>query len=103
MDVLGTFRMGAGRIPGTNAARDRRDLTALYADILRTIESRARKSRIVYGANLNFGRCKRYLEELRGMGLIEVKTRSPPTWAVTKKGREFLEKYGEFKRFLLPR
>lgn len=86
-----------------DAARGRRDPISLYADILRAIGSGARKSRIVYRANLNFGRCKRYLGDLHRMGLIEVKTRSPPTWAVTEKGREFLEKYGEFKRFLLPR
>jgi len=54
----------------------------------------------VYGANLSFGRCGRYLGELLGMGLIEVKTGSPPTWAITERGREFLEKRGELKGVL---
>ena len=83
-----------------DAARGRRDPISLYADILRAIGSGARKSRIVYRANLSFGRCKRYLDDLLGMGLIEVKARSPPTWTVTERGHEFLEKCGELRGFL---
>ncbi len=83
-----------------NAAGGRRDTISLYADILRAIGPGARKSRIVYGANLNFGRCGRYLGELLGMGLVEIKTHSPPTWTVTGRGREFLKKCCELKGIL---
>ena len=78
----------------------KRELIDIYADILRAIGSGARKSRIVYKANLNFNLCKRYLGELLKMGLIEVKTDSPPTWVVTEGGQEFLEKCGELKGLL---
>ena len=78
----------------------KRELIDIYADILRAIGLGARKSRIVYKANLNFNICRRYLNELLGMGLIEVKTDSPPTWAVTEGGQEFLEKHRELKGVL---
>jgi len=78
----------------------RRNAISLYVDILRAIGSGARKSRIVYEANMNFGRCGRYLDELVGMGLIKVKTDSPPTWAVTDRGHEFLRKYEELEELL---
>ncbi len=78
----------------------KRELIDIYADILRAIGSGARKSRIVYKANLNFNICRRYLNELLGMGLIEVKTDSPPTWAITEGGQEFLEKRRELRGLL---
>lgn len=86
-----------------NAARGRRDLTTIYVDILRAIELGARKSHIVYKANLNFCRCRRYLDDLLGMELIKIKTHSPPTWTITERGLEFLKKYGELRGLLLPR
>lgn len=85
-----------------NAAGGRRDSISLYADILWAIEPGHRKTHIVYKANMNFSRCKRYMDELLGMGLIEVKTRSPPMWTVTERGREFLEKHMELRGLLPP-
>lgn len=84
-----------------NATGGRRDTISLYADILRAVGSGARKSHIVYKSNTNFGRCNRYLDDLLRMGLIEVKTHSPPSWAVTRRGREFLKKCGGLRGFLL--
>ena len=78
----------------------KRDLIGIYADILRAIGPGARKSHIVYEANLNFNICRRYLGELLEMGLIEVKTDSPPTWVITEGGREFLEKHGDLRGLL---
>ena len=78
----------------------KRELIDIYADILRAIGLGARKSRIVYKANLNFNICRRYLNELLRMGLIEVKTDSPPTWAITEGGQEFLEKRRELRGLL---
>ncbi len=78
----------------------KRELIDIYADILRAIGPGARKSRIVYKANLNFNICRRYLDELRGMGLVEANADPHPTWAITEKGREFLEKRRELKELL---
>ncbi|GAI36963.1 unnamed protein product [marine sediment metagenome] len=78
----------------------RRELIDIYADILRAIGPGARKSRIVYKANLNFNICKRYLDELLGMGLVEANADPHPTWTVTEGGQEFLEKRRELKGLL---
>lgn len=40
------------------------------------------------------------MTELRRADLIEVRTHSPPSWAVTDRGREFLKKHGELRKLL---
>lgn len=78
----------------------RRCRTDVYADILNAIDRGACKTHIVYRANLNFGRCKQRMTELRRAGLIEVRTHSPPSWAITDRGREFLKKCEEIRKLL---
>ncbi len=78
----------------------KRDLIGIYADILKAIGPGARKTHIVYKANLNFSLCKRYLGELLGMGLVKTTTDPHPTWTITEGGREFLEKHGELRGLL---
>jgi len=85
-----------------NSPRERRSKVDLYADILRAVKDKSRKTHIVYEANLNFKRCENYLDELRDNGLVEVRAHSPLQWDITEKGRDFLEKYGQL-RDLLPR
>jgi predicted transcriptional regulator len=90
----------ADQIAGVNSGRRRRDLISLYVDILNAIGSGARKSHIVYRANLNFNRCERYIAELLRMELIRVESISPPQWSVTEKGKDFLRKYSELQEIL---
>lgn len=78
--------------------RDRRARMDIYADILKAIGEESRKTNIVYEANLNFKRCKKYLNKLKENGLVEVKSRSPMAWTITEKGKEFLEEYDEMRR-----
>ncbi len=78
----------------------KRELIDIYADILRAIGFGARKSRIVYKANLNFNICRRYLDELLRMGLVDANANSHPTWTVTERGQEFLEKHRELRGLL---
>ena len=78
----------------------RRGLIDVYADILDAIDDGLCKTSIVYKANLNFGRCRRYIDNLARCGLVEVQTNSPSTWAVTDRGREFLKKCGELGALL---
>ena len=75
----------------------RRGLIDIYADILNAIDEGGCKTRIVYKTNLNFNRCKQYIEDLSKGGLVKVQTNSPLTWAVTKQGREFLKKHRELR------
>lgn len=88
------------KLAEVNSGRCKRDSISIYVDILNAIGSGARKSHIVYRANLNFNRCKRYLNELLRMKLIKVENNSPPQWSVIEKGKEFLKKYGELQVIL---
>ncbi len=59
----------------------------ICADLLRVARGGARKTQLVYRANLNFKVVKRYLSVLLGNGLLEV---DPPFYSSTEKGEEFL-------------
>ncbi len=82
--------------------RDRRTRMDVYADILKAVGEKSRKTHIVYKANLNFKRCKKYLTTLRENGLVEVRSHSPLAWTITEKGKNFLKKYNSI-RDLIPR
>ena len=59
----------------------------ICADLLRVARGGARKTQLVYRANLNFKVVKRYLTVLLKNGLLEV---DPPFYSSTEKGEEFL-------------
>jgi predicted transcriptional regulator len=72
----------------------RRNNLDICADILRVARSGARKTRIVYGANLNFKIVKKYLERLMSNELIRF---SDGFYTTTGKGFEFLKNYEEIQ------
>lgn len=53
----------------------RRNDLDIIADILRVARDGAKKTRIVYQANLNFNIIKKYLKRMTDLGLIEVSDR----------------------------
>jgi len=57
----------------------------------------ALKTRIVYGANLNFRMLTDYLERLEKAGLL---VRDGRIYKTTHKGRKYLERYNELKDLL---
>ena len=79
----------------------RRDRISILVDMLEVIGDGARKTHIVYKANLNFESCRRYLNALRNAELIDIRVGSPMKWSITEKGRAFLKKYREFKNISL--
>jgi len=79
----------------------RRDKVSILLDMLEAIGDGARKTHIVYKANLNFESCRKYLNAMRNAGLVEIRIESPMKWAITEKGREFLKKYKEFQEISL--
>ncbi|MBC7219530.1 MAG: hypothetical protein H5T49_05320, partial [Hadesarchaea archaeon] len=78
------------KLAEVNSGRRKRDLISTYVDILNAIGNGAKKSHIVYKANLNFTRCQRYLNDLLNMGLIKIETTPHLKWTITEKGRYFL-------------
>ena len=65
----------------------RRDRYEVEADILRVAQGGAKKTWIVYKANLNFSIIKRYLAELIG---DEKLTQSGKLYHTTEKGQEHI-------------
>jgi len=79
----------------------KRDSLDISADILRLATSGAIKTRIVYGANLNFKIVEGYLSRLTGLGLLENKDnlRSRGRYWTTERGLSFVKRYEELSKF----
>ena len=74
----------------------RRSSYDITADILRIARKGARKTRIVYGANLNFKILEEYLAKLEKAGLLSLTEGQIKT---TSKGREFLDQFRNLREF----
>jgi len=87
-----------GKKQGSNRHRGRLDIVA---DILNASFGGARKTHLMYRCNLSFKQLKYYLEFLLRIGLLHFadnsKRSNPSFFAVTDKGREFLEAYKGLK------
>ena len=74
----------------------KRESEDIYRDILQLTRNGAIKTRIVYGANLNFKIVKGYLSKLLSLGLLE---ESRKGYWTTEKGLDFINRYEELIRF----
>ena len=63
-------------------------------DILSVVKGGAKKTRIMYQANLSYRLLTVYLRFVRESGLVS--TQSKSNYVLTQKGREFLEKYKQY-------
>ena len=71
----------------------------ITADILKIAKNGAKKTRIVYRANLNFKILDKYLQELTEAGLID-NHREKGIIKTTDKGIKYLNYYNGFKQFV---
>jgi predicted transcriptional regulator len=71
----------------------------ISADILRVAIGGARKSHIVYQANLNFSIIKDYIKELTSSGLLQSPNHQGKFYTTTEKGIEFINYYEGMKQF----
>lgn len=69
----------------------------IIADILRVAREGAKKTRIMYQANLSYKLLSRYLAEIRKAYLIRFES-GKRCYVVTQKGKKFLEEYKEYSR-----
>jgi len=65
----------------------------IVVDILKVALTGARKTRIMYVANLSYRLLEKYLEEVTQLGFI---SSDNFLYQVTEKGRNFLDKYDDF-------
>jgi len=67
----------------------------IIADILNVAGSNAKKTRIMYQANLSYSILQRYLSEVVAASLVSFESRSQ-SYVLTPKGQEFLYAYKEY-------
>jgi len=72
-----------------------RNRLQIIADILYIAGKGVKKTRIMYQANLSYDLLKRYLAETLEAGLLSI-DKDKKLYVITRKGEEFLEKYGEY-------
>lgn len=77
--------------------KGRRSRFEILLDVLSIARHGARKTEIVYKANLNFGRIDSYLSYLADKALIE---KSEPFYTTTERGHEFLRDYQTLERLI---
>ncbi len=75
----------------------RRSRADIVADILSVTLNGARKTQLMYQANLSFRRREKYVGDLIGLGLMDVISHSPVTYTTTERGREWLKNYEKIK------
>ncbi len=79
-------------------APQRRSNLEIIANILRLARKGAKKTRIVYGANLNFKMLGEYLADLESKGLVTCSRNNGGLVMTTEKGKELLRQFQEFLR-----
>ena len=82
-----------------NTASQRRSNIEIIADILRIAKKGSRKTRIVYGANLNFKMLTEYVVKLKRAGLIKHSEEKSGIIQTTEKGKEYLEWFSRLHEF----
>lgn len=77
-----------------------RDQLKIIEDILTVALEGASKTQLVYRANLNFRRLRRYLPILAEKGLIAATEGTPIRYTTTEKGKDFLSHYRRARKLL---
>lgn len=72
----------------------------ISAAILKVALNGAKKSHIIYKANINFKLGKKYLTRLINSGLMEGPNNGSKVFSTTDKGTEYLKYFEGFKQFM---
>jgi predicted transcriptional regulator len=77
----------------------KRNNLEIVAEILKIARNGAKKTRIVYGANMNFRMLEEYLEKLEKAGLITNSEGKYGLIKTTEKGVEYLQRFIGLQEF----
>ena len=69
----------------------------IIADILQVVSQNAKKTQIMYQANLSYKVLQRYLKNITAASLISFET-AEQCYVLTQKGQEFLEAYRDYAK-----
>jgi len=73
-----------------------RDRLRIIADILSVVNGRAKKTRIMYQANLSYRLLCRYLDKVMDAGLVRFE--GDDCYVLTGKGKEYLDRHEEYSK-----
>jgi predicted transcriptional regulator len=85
-------KMSSGRV-----SLNYRDRLDIIADILQVAEHNAKKTQILYQANLSYNVLQRYLSEVAAASLVSFESDSQ-SFMLTAKGKEFLQGYKKYSK-----
>jgi len=74
----------------------------IYVDVMQVIQregNQAKPTRILYGANLSHDRLVKYLDELKGLGVIQESGTDDKVYSLTQKGIEFMNNFRRVESF----
>ncbi len=78
---------------------ERRSKFEIIYEILCRTRTPTSKTKIVYGANLNFKIAEKYFSLLKELALLErVKVDGKTCYAITEKGKEFIRRYEDLAK-----
>ena len=69
----------------------------IIADILQVVRQNAKKTQIMYQANLSYKVLQRYLRDVTAASLIDFET-TEQRYVLTSKGKDFLEAYKDYAK-----
>ena len=73
-----------------------RDRLQIIADVLSVVRNGARKTHVMYQANLSFTLLKRYLKEVLEAGLV--KCEDEDLYTLTGRGQSFLDRFSKYSK-----
>jgi predicted transcriptional regulator len=77
-----------------NDRKKNRHRLEIVRDVLSIVTLKARKTRIMYQANLSYPLLEKYLNRLLDSGMVECE--DGICYLITRRGKEFLQMYNEF-------
>ncbi len=84
-----------------SVSRQNRSRIEIMAAILEKAMEGAKKTQMMYGANLSFYQTEGYIEHMIKTDFLSFEKRSGLYWT-TSKGREFLKSYGKIRSLMNP-
>jgi len=73
-----------------------RDRLDIIADVLKVVKNGAKKTRIMYMANLSYTLLTRYLTDVIEKGLVRIE--DGKTYELTEKGSKFLQEFTSYRK-----
>jgi len=77
--------------------RKNRNKVEIAAQVLKVAADGAKKTHIMYGANLSFDQLEKYLKLLLEKGLLDGRSTERGTYSVTERGRRYLREFVQYE------